>query len=248
MTAEPRTVLAMRSTALVLGVLVAVLAAAPARAATIPSPATPDTGVRTTVGAHTTLVRFTGASGSALRRVAGRRLRVECGQAADPQALAGMITIDQRVVVGTTAPRRGAVLRIRSALRGFDFCAITTAGKRQTLVAIAGLTPPGLVWIDEFARVGLDFFALSVAQSIAGNRATTYPPADRVVAKGLGLIVALDGPDASPPPDKVGYWTDGARHVVVAALSRAGRRIFFEDEGGGVVRGNVDAYFTALGN
>jgi hypothetical protein len=37
-------------------------------------------------------VRFTGASTTALRRVAGRRLRVECLRVPDPQAVAGTIT------------------------------------------------------------------------------------------------------------------------------------------------------------
>ena len=57
-----------------------------------------------------------------------------------------------------------------------------------------------------------------------------------------GHLVALDGPEGTPPAGKLGYWTDGVR-VAAVALTRAGRRLFFEIDGD-VTRTNVLNYLT----
>jgi hypothetical protein len=75
-----------------------------------------------------------------------------------------------------------------------------------------------------------------------GDGDGTPAPAADVVAQGNGFIVALDGPDASPPHGKVGYWTDGVR-VVVAAVSATGRRLFVESERD-VIRTDVLGYLV----
>ena len=40
----------------------------------------------------------------------------------------------------------------------------------------------------------------------------------------------LDGPDASPPAGKVGYWEQGTTHIVVVLL-KDGRRRFLRHDG-----------------
>jgi hypothetical protein len=56
----------------------------------------------------------------------------------------------------------------------------------------------------------------------------------------------MAGPSAAPPVGRVGVWTDGARHAVLAARSGSGRRFVFEDEGEGMVRSNVFGELTNL--
>ena len=51
----------------------------------------------------------------------------------------------------------------------------------------------------------------------------------------------LDAPGNSPPAGKIGFYSDGAAHVLVAALSASGRRLFIEYEGD-VLSTNVAGY------
>ena len=83
---------------------------------------------------------------------------------------------------------------------------------------------------------------MGVVLDLGAGDGTPAPAAD-VVGQGNGAIVALDGPGASPPRGKVGYWTDGVRDVV-AAVSAAGRRLFVEAERD-VIRTNVLGYLAA---
>ena len=50
-------------------------------------------------------------------------------------------------------------------------------------------------------------------------------------------VVAMASPEDAVPARRVGYWTDGARRVVVAT-TRAGKRLFYEVDGE-VTRTNV---------
>jgi hypothetical protein len=52
--------------------------------------------------------------------------------------------------------------------------------------------------------------------------------------------VTLDSPDANPPFDKIGHWSDGKR-VVAVAVTKAGRRLFIDVQGD-VVTTNVNSY------
>ena len=55
-------------------------------------------------------------------------------------------------------------------------------------------------------------------------------------------VVTLAGPDESPPPGSVGYYSDGGERVAVVLISARGRRLFIEYEPDGVVRSNVLGY------
>jgi hypothetical protein len=116
-----------------------------------------------------------------------------------------------------------------------DFCQVADG---PAIVARAGLTPAGEAWADELNAATALFDAANL-----GRPGTHYTPAATLVARGKGRIVALPGPDATPPPGQVGYWTDGGRHAAFVALSPAGRRLVFEDLDGRVHRTNlIEAY------
>jgi hypothetical protein len=134
-----------------------------------------------------------------------------------------------------TAPRRRG--RIRTLTRGrADFCSVRLRG--DELVAAAPITARGRTYLDELSTVAL----LDVPLELADEDGTPAPIAE-VVAQAHGLVVALDGPDGTPPLRKAGYWTDGVRFVS-AAVTSAGRRLFFDGERD-VVRTNVLSYLTA---
>jgi hypothetical protein len=96
----------------------------------------------------------------------------------------------------------------------------TTAGRRW--------------WADIQAVNLLDRLPDSFAA--AGGQAYLAPSAIVAAHKGLA---AMAGPDATPPPGRVGVWTDGARHAAVTVKSAAGRRLVMADEGDGMLRSNV---------
>ena len=62
-----------------------------------------------------------------------------------------------------------------------------------------------------------------------------YPTAQDAVVPGM---VVLAAPADSPPPGKVGLYSDGAQHITVVALTPAGARLFI-DANGGVLTSNV---------
>lgn len=69
------------------------------------------------------------------------------------------------------------------------------------MVALAPVTARGRTCVDELetsALLGLPF-------ELGDASTSTPPPESQVVARGHGFVVALNGPDASPPPGKIGY-------------------------------------------
>jgi hypothetical protein len=69
------------------------------------------------------------------------------------------------------------------------------------------------------------------------GRAGAYPAAETVAAD-VPRLVVLAAPGDSPPPGRVGLYSDAARHVTVVAVTTAGVRLFI-DADGGVVTTNV---------
>ena len=56
------------------------------------------------------------------------------------------------------------------------------------------------------------------------------------------VVVPLPTPGATPPPKRVGYYSDGQEHIALAILSASGKRLFFEESAGDVLSTNVAAY------
>ncbi|WP_445152361.1 hypothetical protein [Baekduia sp. Peel2402] len=212
--------------------------AGPASAVPAFQPAIPGTaqGVVVSAAGRTVTVRFTGASAAVGRKLAGHRAEVACGVRAAPGLMfatrPNTPSEDSAVV---RAARGDGTLTATLSVTG-DFCQVSDV---TAIVARAGLTPAGEAWADELTAATALFDA-----AYLGRPGTRYTPAATLVARGGGRIVALPGPDATPPLGQVGYWTDGGRHAAFVALSAAGRRLVYEDLDGRAHRTNlVEAYY-----
>jgi hypothetical protein len=191
-------------------------------------------GVTAQQGARGYILRFDKRAARTYRRIAGRRIEVGCSTVV---SRAGSFVTNSESGSSARAPRRRG--RIRTFVRGpADFCSVRLAGPSRQLVAAAPVTDAGRTYLDELLTAS----SLMIVFEITGDDDAVPAPTATVVTAGRGLIVALDGPDATPPRGKVGYWTDGVR-AVAAAVSRKGRRLFFETERD-VVRTNVLGYLN----
>jgi hypothetical protein len=196
-------------------------------------------GVRVHLRARGAVVTFDARAAKLYHRLRGRKVTLRCVLLGPPDAL---LREDRGESDSIVTPRRRRPLHFDLPSRRFDFCLLARAdGTGDAPISVA-LTPRGTTFLDEqqatFRMVGV----LAFAGSLAPN-GSNWPLADRVVAAGAGQIAALAGPGESPPPGKVGYYSDGARHVTVAVLSRAGRRLFI-DSNGDVTSTNVLEYLN----
>jgi hypothetical protein len=189
-------------------------------------------GVTIVNGKQGYVLRFDKRAAKTYHRIAGRRVEVRC-ETVSPSA--GSLVVDGGSSTEVRAPRRRG--GIRTLTRGrVDYCSVRLTSLGRQLVAEAPVTAAGRTYLDEVETVAVLLLPFDIDEPLAA-------PTTKMVAEGHGIIVALDGPDGTPPRGKVGYWTDGTR-VVTAAVTRAGRRLFFESEGD-VVRTNVLPYFNA---
>jgi hypothetical protein len=215
--------------ALALSALALGPSAAGARPAFLPPvPGTPQ-GVVASVAGHDVTIRFTGASAAVGRKLAGKEAMVACVRLPAPGLLFAPRTSpssDRQTVRAAADGTLTATLDVVG-----DACLVRSGAWR---VARVGVTPAGEVWTDEL-NAGTALFDAAYL----GAPGARYTPVATLVARGGGRIVALPGPDASPPPGQVGYWTDGGRHAVFATLSTAGRRLVYEDLDGTVHRSNA---------
>jgi hypothetical protein len=223
----------MRPRRLLLTAALPVLLAVPQSAsAQVPGP---HEGVTAAHGAHGIVIKFGQRAAKTYRRIAGRRIKLSC-ETVSRNADGYGYSVDGGAETIVKAPRKRG--RIHTFDRSHaDLCTVRLRRAGDEVVAAAPLTARGRAFLDELATAVLVEGVLEL-----GDPDGTPAPAADVVAQGHGLIVALDGPDASPPHGKAGYWTDGVR-VVSAAVSAAGRRLFVEMERD-VVRTNVLGYIA----
>jgi hypothetical protein len=194
----------------------------------------PDEGVTAAHGAHGIVIKFGKRAAKTYRRIAGRRIKVSC-ESVSRNAGYG-ISVEGGMEMTVRAPRKRGRIRTFDRSRA-DICVVRLPKAGDEVVAAAPLTARGRTFLDELGIASL----ISTVLDIGDDDGTPAPAAD-VVAQGHGAIVALDGPDATPPPGKAGYWTDGVR-VLVAGVSAAGRRLFIEVERD-VIRTNVLRYIV----
>jgi hypothetical protein len=195
----------------------------------------PQQGVTAARTHHGVVVRFGKGSARVYRRIAGRRIVIGCSTVT---RLIGGYSTDSESVSGIRAPRHRQTLHTYVTGRA-DFCFIRLDKTHETIV-MAPVTKAGGTYIDELMTFSLMLF---VPFESAAAPDLQMPTIDQAVADGHGLVVALDGPDGIPPHGKIGYWTDGT-HTVVAAVTAAGRRMFFDIDGD-VMSTNALAYLTA---
>ncbi len=56
------------------------------------------------------------------------------------------------------------------------------------------------------------------------------------------VVVQLSAPGDTPPPKRIGYYSDGREHLALVILSASGKRLFIEVSAGDVLSTNVAAY------
>jgi hypothetical protein len=192
-------------------------------------------GVTMVRGSHGHVMRFSKRAAKVYRRIAGRRVIIGCSTV---RKRAGNLSVEGGTSSRMRAPRKRHGISMLDA-SGADFCTVRLRAHRE-LVAWAPITADGRTFLDEFMTAAL----LDIPFLAAGGETDAPPPIALAVERGQGVVVALDGPDATPPARKVGYWTDGVRSVC-AAVTAAGRRVFIEFERD-VIRTNVLPYLTGF--
>ena len=198
-----------------------------------PGGATP--GVKVHVGQRQVSLSFGAIAGKAYRTIAGREVTVRCTRLGTS---GGLARVDQAESSITRAPRKRSPVRVTLPSRRYDYCELQrTDGRRAPLAAAVSVR--GATVLDERAAAGRLLRTIILATSVAPS-AQTWPPAAGVVNVSEGTVVALAAASDSPPPGKVGYFSDGG-HMAVATLSSAGRRLFI-DLNGDVTATNVLEY------
>jgi hypothetical protein len=150
-------------------------------------------------------------------------------------------------------PRRGRRVRTGFGAGDADFCRIflrahkTRHGRiaRRVLFSIP-FTQTGAVYLDEEEKTAAMYnvgLAASLAKPDAKQPgALTYAQLIAAVPRLRRAVVELVAPGDSPPPARVGYFSDGREHTVLAVLSGLGRRLFIEQSAGQVLSTNVAKY------
>ena len=225
-------------------VVLVVLALAPPLAASAQDtlPVGEAEGVRMVRERGQLVVVFTRRAERIRKRVAGRRIDVHCTQLFEDGTGSGNNPL--------RAPKRGRRIRTGDGSRGWDYCrlwlearTVRRDGRRRRvdrkLVVSVPLTQEGAVFLDGQEHAFLLVSTLTIAEFAADDRGRNgfLTPAELiavVTAKGTGVssaVVALASPSDTPPPDAIGYYSDGAKHAAAVTLSTLGKRLFFEVNG-----------------
>jgi hypothetical protein len=157
-------------------------------------------------------------------------------------------------------PRRGRRVPTGFGIDNADFCrfflrshTIKRDGSlrrvpRRVLFSIP-LTQTGAVFLDEEAKT-VKLLPISAIASLVKDRLNLsgYPTYAQLVQQHPTLaerVVALSAPGETPPPARIGYYSDGQEHIALAILSASGRRLFIEHSAGDVISTNVAAHLFA---
>lgn len=237
-----------------LAVLVLLALAAPSPAAQGPAPLKATDGVRIERERGQLVVVFSKRAERLWRRVAGRRVDVHCTRLFEDGTGSGNNPV--------RAPKRGRRIPTGDGSPAWDYCrvwlearTVRRDGRRRRLqrrlIASVPLTEQGTVFLDHQYNAFLLTALLTVSEFTAEDRGREgYLTPDELMAltskeaSGPALVV-LSSPSDTPPPDSIGYYSDGARHVAAVVLSAAGKRLFFEVNGD-AVHTNVLRYFGGL--
>jgi hypothetical protein len=235
----------IRARTLAFAVVAALAAAAPAAGQDAATPLEVR-GVRAeNAAAGGVTITFTARAAALYRRIAGRRTIVRCQAVNSSGAVLLPLDRADELFEDTTAPRTRRPLRIRHAGSArFDVCELTVLrsrgrGERRRLKTVVSLAVPltesGVAYL-EARRLGERMVAVLLFTASLG-RAGAYPAAQAVAAD-VPRLVVLAAPGDSPPPGRVGLYSDGAQHVTVVALTAAGLRLVI-DANAGVLTTNV---------
>lgn len=233
----------LRRPCLVAGAVTLLLSAGADAVAAEPLPVGAARGVRIERDRGELVVVFTRRA--LQRRLAGKRVRLECTSEPDEERKGATITDSSESTY--RVPRARQALRTAYGADGVDYCRLFQArqvvrrgGKRvrlqEELIASVPLSQAGAVVLDEEERGYGAFGILLLAGELADRRTpSAYPTPARLIAwadaRARGRrhgLVALGSPADTPPPGDYGYYSDGSDHAAAVTLSSSGRRLFFE--------------------
>jgi len=188
---------------------------------------------------------FTERAARLWKAIAGKRVKVACVDRPDHLSFALFgVTVSEETL---RVPRSGRRLTTNEgADPAIDYCRVWRTGKNPKLIVSVPLTQLGAVFLDEQEhafQINSLLIYLNLAADDAGSASW---PAIADVVKLSPEIVALADPSGAPPAGKVGYWSDGGQHVVVATLSTLGRRLFIEYDADDRVNSNVGALIGSV--
>lgn len=205
---------------------------------------------------HGSVVLIFSPSAARLRqRINSRYAWISCTNLDEPFSTTGSGNLD--------VPRHGRRVRTGFSVGGADFCQLylrshTVRRPHETihfpdrvLVSIP-LTQAGAVYVDERTRARRLFIVDLIAELKREDAhlpgALTYDQLVQANPRATRTLVELAAPGDSPPPHRIGYYSDGREHTVVATLSALGRRLFIERSADEVLNTNVSKYLFALLN
>jgi len=242
----------MRRLALVLTLALLVFASS-ARAGA-PLPVGESHGVRAYRVDGAIVVRFTDRAAQLYRRIAGKRVTITCTELPEERNTVGIVGVGSGSQTFRASKRRRP-FRTGDLTRGTDYCRVWLAARtvkrhgerrrrpRQLVVSVS-LTQEGAVYLDEQEK-SLAIFGLLLYAGEQGD-GTAYPSTAALLqaihdadGSAVGRIVGLASPAATPPPGRIGYYSDGALHVAVVMLSASARRMFMELEPDNVMHTNI---------
>jgi hypothetical protein len=243
-----------RLAAAVVAALVLALATPSAAMAQGPAPLSATDGVRIVRERGELVVVFAKRAERLWRRVAGRRVDVHCTKLFEDGTGSGNNLV--------RAPKRGRRIRTGDGSRGWDYCRVWLEARtvrrdgrrrrvRRRLIASVPLTQQGTVFLDHQYNAFLLTSVLTFSEAAADERGRDgYLTPDELMGLRNGeprgpALVALASPSDTPPPDTIGYYSDGAKHAAAAIVSAAGKRLFLEVNGD-VVHTNVLRYIGGI--
>jgi hypothetical protein len=189
---------------------------------------------------------FSQPAGKLRKRVNSRYAWIECTELGEPFSGSHSGNLNVR--------RRGRRVRTGFGAGDADFCRFFLrahkvkrrgASKRvprRDLFAIP-LTQAGAVYLDEesktrqMLRLALVASVLKEDRKLSGQ--PTYGQLIEAYPRLAKVVVELSPPSETPPPKRVGYYSDGGEHLVLAILSASGKRLFIETSAGDVLSTNV---------
>jgi hypothetical protein len=235
---------------------VAVLTAgAPAATAAVADRVIPlyeaDDGVQVGVGKRNVYLRFAPKAAKLYRSLAGRTVTVGCGRQGEESGssviVGGSIDTDtgriKSIGPGYSStdqrfPRTRGRVDLPFVADPYDVCYLATKERAtdrvclplstgseqgQCVRMIVALTDTGRALIDARSRL----IELDAVSDEARGAPTTLARLQQTFGPD---VTALDGPDASPAPGKVGFWQEG-QTTVVAVVLRDGHRQFVREDG-----------------
>jgi hypothetical protein len=195
------------------------------------------------------VVIFTRSASKLLKRIAGREVLFSCTELGEIFSGSEEGNADM--------PRHGRRLITGDHSRGMDFCrlwlpprTLERHGQRirygRTLLVSVPITHAGAVYLDEeaktFAMLRISLLVDAVKDKLKLSGYPTYDQIVQQVPQAPTVVAELTAPGDSPPPGKVGYYSDGNEHVTFARMSASGRRLFIDYAADEVLTTNVAKY------